>query len=504
MSLKSSSSLSLAFKKRWAVVTVRIAWLLMNRAKPIETHALKSAREHALRSLPEHFSAQSAGRYAESYLQEYLDRQSGRYQQHSFDDDIDIEIPLSWRTEIEQHTSKTIKILFRYVYAQGRPLSVVSKQKLVPHERLNRAQIELRRMIKKRAQVDGLDTRGWSDSRIDRLLARTAQLPNPDYIEPEALLSTASKKQVMSCPVYRQAYSLIQQGVLSIDDLIPQPFGAEEDTEILAVVLHPEGRKFQNQVHKAMGNSAISTTQHEWLIDGEFMHIVEHNLGILTELNTPPRHLLRGALIRGSARWEHKMLLGPLPSRALEAARGQAWGNIEGLSELPAALPPPPNARRWWFGTAAVAALFVFFMTHALTASQETILYPILGESEVHEGQVYVRFDVHDQAQLALIVFEGERLKLHSQLNVSEKAQWSTGDGRYFTSVEGKRILLISTTQPIKSIGPMLEVAQSDDYPIDALQQLLQETYPQFDVFVSENPLPAPALTYADKNVPTE
>ena len=50
----------------------------------------------------------------------------------------------------------------------------------------------------------------------------------------------------------------------------------------------------------------------------------------------------------------------------------------------------------------------------------------------------------------------------------------------------------------------MLEVAQSDDYPIDALQQLLQETYPQFDVFVSENPPPAPALTYADKNVPTE
>ena len=294
------------------------------------------------------------------------------------------------------------------------------------------------------------------------------------------------------------------QGVLSIDDLIPQSLDDEEETGILAVVLHPEGRRFQSQVQKAMGNSAISTTQHEWLIDGEFMHIVEHNLGILTELNTPPRHLLRGALISGSARWEHNMLLGPLPSRALEAARGQAWGNIEGLSELPAALPPPPNARRWWFATVAIAAFFLLSMTYALTASDEAILYPISGESEVHEGQVYVRFDVHDQAQLALVVFDGEQLTLQSQLNAVEKSMWSTGDGRYFTSVEGQRILLISTTEPINALGPLLEVAQSDDYPIDALHQALQETYPQFDVFVSEKPPPAPALTYVDQNVPPE
>ena len=165
MSLKSSPHLTLAHKKRWAVVTVRIAWLLMGRANPIETHTLKAAREHALRSIPVHCSEQSAGRYAESYLQEYLDRQAGRYQQHSFDDDIDIEIPLNWRTELEQQPSKTIKILFRYVYARGRSLSAVSKQKLVPIERLNRAQVELRRIIKKRAQVDGLDRREWRQPR---------------------------------------------------------------------------------------------------------------------------------------------------------------------------------------------------------------------------------------------------------------------------------------------------------------------------------------------------
>jgi hypothetical protein len=80
---------------------------------------------------------------------------------------------------------------------------------MIPLERLNRAQIELRRLIKKRAEVDGLDTRGWSDSRIDRLLTRTAQVPSPDYIELEALLSSANKKQVMSCPIYRQASILI-------------------------------------------------------------------------------------------------------------------------------------------------------------------------------------------------------------------------------------------------------------------------------------------------------
>ena len=347
--------------------------------------------------MPEHFSAQSAGRYAESYLQEYLDRQSGRYQQHSFDDDIDIEIPLSWRTEIEQHTSKTIKILFRYVYAQGRPLSVVSKQKLVPHDRLNRAQIELRRMIKTRAQVDGLDTRGWSDSRIDRLLARTAQLPNPDYIEPEALLSTASKKQVMSCPVYRQAYSLIQQGVLSIDDLIPQPFGAEEDTEILAVVLHPEGRKFQNQVHKAMGNSAISTTQHEWLIDGDpctlSSTILEHWPNLIRRLDTFKRctdqQCQMGTQMLGTV-----ALSGPKPLEVRPGVFLKVWTSCRITASTQRTALVVWNCSR----CRTVCVLWL-----ALTASQETICIPF-GWIEVHEGQVYVRFDVHDQAQLALIV----------------------------------------------------------------------------------------------------
>ena len=46
-------------------------------------------------------------------------------------------------------------------------------------------------------------------------------------------------------------------------------------------VLHERNFK---PVHKAMGNSAISTTQHEWLIDSVYAHC-QHNLGILTELN---------------------------------------------------------------------------------------------------------------------------------------------------------------------------------------------------------------------------
>lgn len=504
MSHIQNPSLSPAYCKRWAIVTVRIAWALMNQSKPINAHTLKSAREHALLSLPEHCSEQSAGRYAEAYLEEFLDRQAGRYQQHSFDDDIDIEIPLHWRTELEQQSSKTLKTLFRYCYARSRALSVVAKQKMMPLERLNRAQIELRRLIKKRAEVDGLDTRGWSDSRIDRLLTRTAQVPSPDYIEPEALLSSANKKQVMSCPIYRQASILIQQGALSIDDLIAKPLKIEEDTEILAIVLHPEGRKFQSQVAKAMGASSISTTQHEWLIDGEFSHVVEHNLGILTELNNPPRHLLRGALISGGARWEQNMLLGPLPSVALEAARGQAWGNIDGLAELPAALPPPPNARRWWMGTAAVAAVFILSIVYALSLSPSAIQYPINGSSEYHEGHVFLRFDVHNQAQLALIVFDGQRFSLERQIRAEEKANWSMGDGRYFTSVKGERILLISTSEPIKGLGPLFETAQAADYPMDTLQQLLRDTYPQNDIFVSENPPPAAALTYVDQNVPPE
>ena len=213
----------------------------------------------------------------------------------------------------------------------------------------------------------------------------------------------------------------------------------------------------------------------------------------------PPR-LFKGALISGSARWEHKMFWDRCPLRPLKP-QGQAGETLKDCLNFLTHY-RLRNARRWWFGTATVA-LFVFLPGSCIDSFSGNNCIPFWVNLKFMKVKC-MQFDVHDQAQLALIVFDSERLKLHSQLNVSEKAQWSTGDGRYFTSVEGKRILLISTTQPIKSIGPMLEVAQSDDYPIDALQQLLQETYPQFDVFVSENPPPAPALTYADKNVPTE
>ena len=56
----------------------------------------------------------------------------------------------------------------------------------------------------------------------------------------------------MNCPIYRQAYSLIQQGVLSIDDLILSPLMMRK-TEILAMVLHPEDADFKAKF-KAMGN----------------------------------------------------------------------------------------------------------------------------------------------------------------------------------------------------------------------------------------------------------
>lgn len=500
MSHTISSSASDTFhysNSHWAIVTVRIAWALVQHSSPFEGHTLKAAREHTLRSLPTNCSLQAAGRYAEAYLNEYLERCSGRYQPSSFDEDIDIEIPLQWRQELESVTSKSIRLILRYFYARNRSMASISKQKLIPIERLTRAQVELRRQIKKRARVDGLDTTGWSDTRIDRLLTRTARLPNPHYIEPEALLSSTSKQQVMTCPLYSQAYMLIQQGVLAVDDLVVQPFLSDDDTEILAVVLHPEGRKFQAQIHKAMGSAAIATTQYEWLIDSEFLHVVEHNLGIQTELNTPPRHLLRGALSGGNARWGDRAILGPLPTRVLEAARAQAWGNVDGIGELPPALPPPPNARRWWATSIVLAVVLLLSIGYAISVTPSETRYPIQSDSEYTSGTVFLRFDVHDQAALTLVAFEHGVLSLRKQLNPSDKASWSTGDGRYFVEGKAERLILISSTAVLTDIPILLEAAQADDYPIDTLQHLLLSSYPEADVAISMAPPPSPAVTDA-------
>jgi hypothetical protein len=246
-----------------------------------------------------------------------------------------------------------------------------------------------------------------------------------------------------------------------------------------------------------MGSAAIATSQFEWLIDSEFLHIVEHNLGIQTELNTPPRHLLRGALQTGNSRWGEKAILGPLPTTVLESARAQAWGNIDGIGELPPALPPPPNARRWWMTSVLLAALLLLSVFYAISVSPSEKHFPLMLDSEYVSGEVYLRFDVHDQAQLSLLAFEHGKIRVLTQLKPPQKAKWSTGDGRYFVKERAERLIVISSKEALTDIRVLLEEAHANDYPIDALQNLLQNSYPGADMAISTAPPPAPVVTDA-------
>lgn len=476
----------------WLIVTVRIAWELVQRNTDFDQHVFYSAREHALRCIPSHYSEQAAGRYALVCLNDYLERCALRYSTLSFDEDIDIEIPLRWRKILEKRNSKSQRLMFRYFYAKNRSLASISKQKMVSSERLENAQIELRRNIRRLAQVDGLSTSGWSDMRLDRLLQRTAQLPNEEKIEPYMLLSSPSKQSVLSCPLYSQAYSLFQQGVLSLGDLEPQSSIEEEENELMVVVLHPEGRRFQSQIKKAMGTAAIMTTRDEWFIDAEFLHIIEHNLSILTELNTPPRHLLRGLTKMGSASWNEKVILGPLPIKILEEVRAQSWGTIEGVGELPPALPPPPNAKTWWTGVAAMVTVLILCIWGALSVVPSSLHYPITADSEYSDGHVYLRFDVHDQAHLTLFTFQNQELELKAQFSVVQKSKLSTGDGQYFIKEPTDRLVIMSSEQPIKNIMVLLDVAQVDQNPIETLISQVRLANPEVDTFVSSSPPPIP------------
>ena len=112
------SHLTLAYKKRWAVVTVQSLGL-MGRANPIETRTLKAAREHALRSIPSTVlnsllavMPNLSPRVSRPTNWSLSTTQFRRRHRHRD--------PLNWRIELEQQPSKTIKILFRYVYARGR------------------------------------------------------------------------------------------------------------------------------------------------------------------------------------------------------------------------------------------------------------------------------------------------------------------------------------------------------------------------------------------------
>ena len=106
--------------------------------------------------------------------------------------------------------------------------------------------------------------------------------------------------------------------------------GSPSLDEALGCGGYPKGRVVEVFGPESSGKTTL--TLHA-IAQCQAMGGVAAGLSALCADGTPARHHLRGAMVRGPARWSRGVMLGPLPVAAIDAARARHWAEIDGVGD---------------------------------------------------------------------------------------------------------------------------------------------------------------------------
>lgn len=472
----------------WLPVTVRVAWELLLARERVHPAALTSAREHVLRSLPDGVGADEAEVMAGPLVRDWLERaRHRRYNRPVLDPDASATAPRAWRDRLFETTDPIGDAVLRMHYGDSLSLEEVERHAAVDLGLLEAAQEGLREAMRAIAASDGQPVDDWPEARIDGLLYRVATLAGPNCPGPVGLLSEAGREHAGRCPRCSRAVRLIRQGVLSPADLfIPEgePQIPAGKLHLLAILLHPDARKHKRALVEALGPDALPVGADAWLLPADQVGELTPRLAALAELGTPPRHMLRGAIVEGPGRALKGVLLGPVPVAALDEARSRPWSEIDGVGELPATLPPPPRATGWWLGALAMCALTAGVGALAMRPPAPDPLYPIETLWQV-DG---VRFDTDDLAKLDVVVLDAGGLRVREAALGAEKGQYATGEGDFFMPAAGGRLMLITSATGVPNLdGLVAGVALAGD-PLETLAARVREADPRAVIAMAPTP----------------
>jgi hypothetical protein len=480
----------------WRPVTVRVAWeLIISRVK-VHPAVLSDAREHVLRCLPDGVGTDEAERLASIYCQDFLRRvRKGQYRRPNIDDDLTITTPLTWRTRLMDVLDPISDAVYRMHYTDGHSMSVV--QQHIPRDSatLMAAREGVRAAARALLSSDGMNLAAWSDARLDLLISRIANQAGTNCPGPVGLLSETGRAHTEHCPQCHRALRLITAGALSPSDLfLPEraELLPEDRIELLAVLLHPDGRSTSELVEEALGSAAISAGPDCWLVPADDLSEIGKALSELARQNCPPRHQLRGALLTGPGRWSRGVLLGPLPIYALEAARARPWSEIDGIGELPPPLPPVPRATRWWAAAMLSGVLATLAGVATLSPPPPPPHCPIEAEFQVSEGSITARFDTSDLASVDVVAIhagpDGRALQLFVRDERVGKGRFATGEGDYQITLPAEQVAIISSPDGIAALTALMEEVRYEESPLAALAERIRSRDVRADVVVS--PLP--------------
>ena len=469
-------------------VTVQVAWALARQRVGLKAKVLSEAREHVLRCLPPGCDAELAEFLAPELALDWL----GRLKQRR-DKRVDPPLQGPWpplvatlralHAQIER--DKVESTVFRSHYGEREPIEALSRKGRSDLRRFEAARVKLRarvRALTQEALGEGAD---WDIPRVDHLLRRLANVGVPGGPGPLGLASPAAADHARLCIRTARAARLVQSRRLDHRLLFPpkdQALVPDAQAGALALLLHPDARRFARRLERLLGDRAIPVGDDAWILpEDQVASVVPALIDACLE-GAPSRHFLRGALVRDAGRWSHQVLLGPLPLRAIEVARGRPWGELDGVTELPMPRPPPPSATPWWVaaGLASFAAAAVALVW--LGPSAPNYSAPVEASFSSQGGAVEVRFDVPDLATVELVALRDGKLTVVQQGVMAGKGTWATGEGDYLLRVPGQALAVVASTGGVPDIDAIVAQANADGDPMSAFPALLRATHPDVDL----------------------
>ncbi len=470
----------------WHGVTVRVAWTLLAQGVKVRPQVLRDAREHVLYHLDRATALPIAEDMASQLTMQFVQRAKGRWQSDPWAGDAAMPPSQRWRRAIEHSLDSAAELVFRKYFGDGRSLEWIEGKYQVDRLVLDSARSGLREIVRKQAHIDGVPIREWPSERVDRTIGRLASWspgPCPPLLD---ILEGAHRDHVAGCARCDRSVRLVRGEVVSPEDLVPPSLGArpEKTASVLAIQFHPDGRAHRAALQKELEVPSVPFGEDLLLVDGARAEDAWRVLMLAAELGAPRREHLRAAIVEGNGHWSRHGILGPLADRAEQEARQRAWGTVDGLGELPEALPEPPSARRTWL---AVAALALIGLGAGKWATMAPVPYdgrPLDVAFTEARGGIWTEFDVDDRAVVAIVrQTDGDSLELVVPgTSSTDKAEVATGDGRFRLHTQGKGVLVASTRAPVADLAALVERANRSPQPLTELAREIAAAEPQADM----------------------
>jgi len=468
----------------WAAVTIRVAWKLMMDGIRVRPATLSDARDHVLSSLPQGVGPDEAEQMSDDLTAEFLSRVRGELiRRRARETDADLGVHFGWRKELNRVVDPVGDAVMRLHYGDGLALEQVERTAAIDGTALDASRAGIRDTVRAMASHEDASASGWSDSRIDAVIARIANVPEPGCPPPIAILSDVHRNHADICPRCSRAVRLIRGGVIAPSDLIVPTDGVSfsADLRVAAIVLHPDARKARRKVERALGKGAVSAGADVWILSREELMTAGPALRGLVTGGHLPRHHVRGALVTGAGRWSGPVLLGPVAVDVIEAARSRPWAEVDTLGDLPPPRPAPPSAIRWWFGAGVlgVAALVVGIRTFSAPEFQPDV--PVEAAFNSVEDGWEITFDADDLAVIDIVaVTENGPTVLHRDIR-NRRGEWATGEGDYRVYVPGTVVILLASEAGIPDLESLVQRSRSKPAPMVSLEQWVREEYPTVD-----------------------